>query len=1300
MVDYARHDDTDPENGLHLKPGDVLDERFALEQLAGRGGMGVVYRGLDLITRAPVAIKVASLGKQGVRSRFAQEIGLLSRLSHPGIVQYISTGTTPSGHDFLVMEWLEGETLEARLHREPLSAQQAVSMLLQSCEALALAHAAGIVHRDLKPSNLFLVAGDLERVKLLDFGIARERAAERTNTQTGTMLGTLGYMAPEQALGSRELDARADVFALGCLLFECLTGRPAFTGDTAVAIMAKVLHEEPPALRELRPELSHGLEQLLLSMLSKDPQARPAHASALRAALEQLDPTSTFVAAKPIGLSSSERKIVSVILGRPRTQVHIARTLASETLDDSADPSGVQLITRQFGGELVFLRDGALMAVLSGQGAATDQTAQAARCALRLRSERPDLMLSVATGRAETTGQMPIGGAIDRAAELLTGAAPEQAIAIDELTAALLEQGFVIQRDARGPTLVEERSEQQATRLLLGKPTPFVGRNKELSWLERTLAECIEDSVARVALVLGAPGQGKSRLRHELTAHVRAQDEARVLMARADPVGAGSALLVVRQLVRSAIGLHRGTQAAEQHAQLSAYVKALCPAADTTQLGEFLGELIQAPSQARPSPELRAARNDPQIMSVWLRRSFVQWLSAECDRGPLLIVLEDLHWGDAASVLYLGEALKALSNRPIMLLALARPELQDAFPKLWAVAEPQLLQLNRLTPRAAERLVHAVLGENLLAPQVAAIVGRADGNPFHLEELIRRVADGGGQLLPESVLALVQTRLERLDPVARRCVRAASLFGETFWPGGIREVLGSATPPEEILHALARLLDQELITTGDTSRFLSEREYHFRHGLLREAAYAMLTRLDKQHGHALAGDWLERMGERDALAMVQHFELGGQRARAVPWLLGAAQAAADGGNVDDAVALAQRGLDAGAEGNACGRLHLVQLEAHIMRAQWSDAIRAGRQAAACLPPGSGLWFKANAGPLLAGTFLGDIAVTQQTIQIVLSVPLNDEATGPYGLALFYVCQALLNVSQLEVAEGILQRAAALASAGPDVDPMFRMWICLARCYAQLLREDLGAIEMLAETRLLAESMGAGFGRALAAMYEVIAYAQTGHAESTLRAAALVRAASEPTGLRVASDWAMYFQALIYARASTAREELQELAIAPLRALCERGDYRLAVTAANLLALCLLLVDDVEGAEQQAEFASSGARLPQEVATTFAVRAHIELRLERPTAALELSERGLLAAKSGILPWTDSLLQVSRARALHALARISEAHAAISEARDNVLRIAATITNPELRESFLRNVDAHAQALELADSWLK
>src|SRR5262249_49662727 len=160
-------------------------------------------------------------------------------LRHAGIVRYVAHGETPDGELFLAMEWLEGEDLASRLRRMPLTTDETVALGKRVAEALAIAHARGVVHRDLKPSNLFLVDNDVERVTILDFGIARLCDAARV-TQTGAVLGTPGYMAPEQARGNDEIDPRADVFALGCVLFECLTGSPAFPGDHFMAILAKI----------------------------------------------------------------------------------------------------------------------------------------------------------------------------------------------------------------------------------------------------------------------------------------------------------------------------------------------------------------------------------------------------------------------------------------------------------------------------------------------------------------------------------------------------------------------------------------------------------------------------------------------------------------------------------------------------------------------------------------------------------------------------------------------------------------------------------------------------------------------------------------------------------------------------------------------------------------------------------------------------------------------------------------------------------------------------------------------------
>ena len=189
-----------------MKLADLLEEQFEIEYQIRAGGMGQVFRARDRRSGEPVAIKVLSDDRDHHGERFAREIQLLAELVHPGIVRYISHSVTPSGAPFLVMEWLDGEDLRRRLEREPLTIGEAVALATRVAEALGTAHARGIVHRDLKPSNLFLPAGQIDQIKILDFGIAHQEGQAQL-TRTGTMIGTPGYMAPEQARSDGEIDA-------------------------------------------------------------------------------------------------------------------------------------------------------------------------------------------------------------------------------------------------------------------------------------------------------------------------------------------------------------------------------------------------------------------------------------------------------------------------------------------------------------------------------------------------------------------------------------------------------------------------------------------------------------------------------------------------------------------------------------------------------------------------------------------------------------------------------------------------------------------------------------------------------------------------------------------------------------------------------------------------------------------------------------------------------------------------------------------------------------------------------------
>ena len=265
-----------------MRSGDVVARRFRVERLAGAGAMGLVYRAWDAQADEWVALKVLAHGSAG---RFLREARVLSEVTHPHIVRYVDHGHTEAGEPYLAMEWLDGIDLAQKLLAGPLSMAQGLGLTRAIAGALSVAHGRGVVHRDVKPSNLFLVDGDPGRVKVLDFGAARFVHTTSAPTASGIVLGTPGYLAPEQVNEEHPVDGRSDVFALGCVLFECLVGRPAFVAEHVLALLGKILREDPPRLRQLVPHASSDIEDLLAAMLAKDPAARPADMAAIAEAL-------------------------------------------------------------------------------------------------------------------------------------------------------------------------------------------------------------------------------------------------------------------------------------------------------------------------------------------------------------------------------------------------------------------------------------------------------------------------------------------------------------------------------------------------------------------------------------------------------------------------------------------------------------------------------------------------------------------------------------------------------------------------------------------------------------------------------------------------------------------------------------------------------------------------------------------------------------------------------------------------------------------------------------------------------
>ena len=298
---------------MPLEPGTRLGP-YEIIELAGAGGMGEVYRARDTRLHRTVAIKVASAEVNAdpqVRARFQREARAIAALNHPHICA-IHDVVSLEGRELIVMEYLEGETLEQRLRRGPIPTAELLPIAMALVDALSEAHRQGIVHRDLKPSNVMLTRSG---VKLLDFGIAKQRpqglgstpstGATETSVGTleGTLVGTVPYMAPEQ-LEYKAIDARTDLFAFGCLLFEMATGQRAFAGESTAALVAAILADSRPVASTVDARLPRSLDRIISACLARNPDDRYQHASDLLRELRWVnddltDPASSSTAGPP-----------------------------------------------------------------------------------------------------------------------------------------------------------------------------------------------------------------------------------------------------------------------------------------------------------------------------------------------------------------------------------------------------------------------------------------------------------------------------------------------------------------------------------------------------------------------------------------------------------------------------------------------------------------------------------------------------------------------------------------------------------------------------------------------------------------------------------------------------------------------------------------------------------------------------------------------------------------------------------------------------------------------------------------
>ncbi len=1048
-------------------------------------------------------------------------------------------------------------------------------------------------------------------------------------------------------------------------------------------------------LRTLCPDVPEAVEELVTRMLSKDREERPADGAALAAELQSFDATPSRHAPRvKAAVSAREQRVACVVLCAKTSSDDDTVVYPKKSDADSIIRHAVE----QRGGSIDALARGAWVITIPGAASPSEQAARAARCALSLAALRPHAPCVVATGRMVVTGQHRVGEVIDRAAEALVRARRRPGVRVDKATAELLEGLFRVEGDGDWLDLVAEEDAVPSVRVLLGKPARCFGRETQLAMLSGMLTSCAAESRASAALVTAGPGLGKTHLLHELLRSNVAPrgHELELLFGRGDPMRSGSAFGIAGEIIKRAariLGSDGGPVRAEK---LGALVASDFADTDAVRRKEILGEIsgILTP-QKDASPALRAARADVSVMADAIREAWVDWIRARATRRLTLIVVEDLQWADTTSVRLVETAHAALEDRPVFFLATGRPGTATLVSDRFRAQGLVEITLAPLAKAAAQRLVRSALGESADGALVDELVRRAGGHPFHLEELVRSAAAGRGpDALPDTVLGMVQARLDDLDSKSRLLLRAASVFGDTFLSSGVSALMGDEVPVREVERILSGLVERELLTQERSSKWRNERELRFRHALLRDAAYATLAEQDRVRAHKRAATWLESMGEEDPAVLAEHYDRGEASERAISFFLRAAAHALARNELERAMSHASRARARGPDPATEAALGAIEAEVLFWRGELPAA--AERAALACerLAKGSQEWFEAASVTLGSLGQLGQNDAVADRLEEVARADADGESRSAQVVALCRGMTQLFWAHHAVGLGGIRAALDALVAGAVGLDPFHTGWVHrvrgesawlhegdVDRCLAELDMscrdfESARATRALCLTRLNAASLAAWSG-ATSMGFEMLGQSRN---EAERLGSGFLRAYSHAV------------EGLLLAFAGDASAEAtMRSALAPLGA-----SPRLSFLSHAVVGWLALERGDVETAETEARVARSIRVAPELLASGIALGARVAL------ARGQTDEGVRLAAEAFAIETTRPDLEVTFgaaglvfAEALLARGDREGARRATTTSKARLTKIASTIAAPEQRERFWLRRLHNASLLRLA-----